>query len=780
MDTSGIQLQYSDIQKRIRVTFTLAACFEHEYPPEFILAKSRSKFMDLKNSGEIDHYILSSQDLEDVWARVRSDKRLATKKRTISMTLGNAAPHIEEISVRPTNSVDIAMLLSLAARPELMREWRFEFVLVNVSMQMKELGIMKRMDMARLYSAWMRACRGEPVRNKPIQALNVKPSRYPYQILSDNELGEIYLAIHDEKVFHSERNLEIILDQARKTSLQLGAIIGEPLEFLDESLFNRLSLAMRGRERYGIKLPASFLVALPKRLAWVVSDSAVITLSQRQAIASSRKRQMGGQKKQPIKDETYPGRGLLKIEVAEDKMQASVVDFNMGWYDSNEFVINEDWLTKELYRLGIAKNAASSQKDQWMTALNDKGDLNDMVVAVGTPAGTPENPYLFPLFKDADWTKDGVNLREKNKVVSVKIGDPICEIRFGNEGEKGFDVFGNTVLPVLPTNLSIQVDGGVEQEGSRFIATTNGLPVVDGLYVAVKQVMLIESDVNMKTGNIYYDGDVEVVGSIEEGSVVNAKGNLKVHGSISSAFIRVGGNLEVLGGVMTTERGWVKVKGDLTADFIEHSQLYVGGSLRATKSIIGGKAFVNKEIHTDPESGILGGGEYYVNGDIHAGSVGFEEGAITHIKSGVEYRSEVRLQHRQTRKDRLNAELEKIKLAQKELRGIKENQRDPKQTEDLKRLTKLAIKFPEILKKVDEYVNEARKARAYNKEAVVYCYKVLAKGCRIEIAGLKIPINQSFAGVKITHKQLRNQHIHSLEQAPPSADGSQEEIKKAS
>lgn len=131
--------------------------------------------------------------------------------------------------------------------------------------------------------------------------------------------------------------------------------------------------------------------------------------------------------------------------------------------------------------------------------------------------------------------EDGtVDFREKQEFPSVEKGQVIAIVHPPVPGIPGITVT-NEPLPPKPTYpLTIQPGKGIAliEQGKKILATETGRPLIEqrGLIVRVSifPKLVHSHDVNLLSGNIRFKGDLDVLGNVEEGMVVEADGNILI------------------------------------------------------------------------------------------------------------------------------------------------------------------------------------------------------------------------------------------------------------
>src|SRR5205085_1823884 len=129
-----------------------------------------------------------------------------------------------------------------------------------------------------------------------------------------------------------------------------------------------------------------------------------------------------------------------------------------------------------------------------------------------------------------------------------------------------------------------------------FYALVDGIPLIDRDAISLSKVLVHEGDVNLRTGNIRFDGPVEIKGSVDSGAIVETTGDLVVHGSIRGGQVRSQGSITAKSGITTGASGIVSARNDIVADFIENSIIVAGGTLTVTKAILNCTVYAGSAI----------------------------------------------------------------------------------------------------------------------------------------------------------------------------------------
>ena len=161
--------------------------------------------------------------------------------------------------------------------------------------------------------------------------------------------------------------------------------------------------------------------------------------------------------------------------------------------------------------------------------------------------------------------------------------------------------FGKNVLQSEDRmSISSQVDGCVS--------------LVDD-QVFVSDLYEVEN-VDNSTGNIEFEGSVQVNGNVCSGFSVIAQGNVIVKGVVEGAFIRADGDIVITRGMNGMSKGRLEAGGNIIAKFLENSTANASGYVSA-ESILHSKVMAGSEITVTGRRGNITGGHVCEIGRAH-------------------------------------------------------------------------------------------------------------------------------------------------------------------
>jgi uncharacterized protein (DUF342 family) len=202
------------------------------------------------------------------------------------------------------------------------------------------------------------------------------------------------------------------------------------------------------------------------------------------------------------------------------------------------------------------------------------------------PGKPPEIIYHFdtdPL-RIGTLKEDGtMDWKNRGDIPQVKTGDILAEKTKGDPGRPGTTVSGKELPPPRLRNPKLKCGKGAQrsEDGCHILAKLDGTPKLsaDGK-VFVFNMLNIDGDIGVETGNIEYNGQIEAAGGVNSGYTVKAKG-LRTAG-IQDAVIEVDEDLVCDAGMYGST---LKVGGCLKASHIHNCTIEVLGELVVEKEI---------------------------------------------------------------------------------------------------------------------------------------------------------------------------------------------------
>lgn len=322
---------------------------------------------------------------------------------------------------------------------------------------------------------------------------------------------------------------------------------------------------------------------------------------------------------------------------------------------------------------------------QAMADAIEQGRAATVVIAQGTPPtrGTPTRfesllDRLKPRAQEIDELAQ-VDYRDLGSLLLVSPGTPLMRRVPPLPGVDGTNVLGEPVLPdeMPDTPFSKDISGvEVDPEDPLLLrATIAGTPKLISQGVQVNPMVEVDA-VNLSTGNITFEGSLQVRGDIAATMEVRVTGDVVVNGTIEAALVEAGGSVTVKGGIIgmaealqdaaaTARTAHIVCGGALKAKFIENAIISAGQDVEVEREIRQSSIAAGGSVLVGPpntqQSAITGGQTRALN-VVRAGTIGSPSGIPTMVQAGLDPHADIK-RSALTRK-RLKMNEEKAKLEQ--------------------------------------------------------------------------------------------------------------------
>lgn len=287
-------------------------------------------------------------------------------------------------------------------------------------------------------------------------------------------------------------------------------------------------------------------------------------------------------------------------------------------------------------------------------AASTSGCAERIVVATGQPAQNGEDARFELLVADVrdrapQVDANGfIDFRDLGAIPSVSAEQPLMRRIPATSGSVGRNVRLEVVEPVPGRNepFAQNLVGAyvAAHDPNLLLATFSGQPVRCHNGVNVEQVLRFRN-VNMATGNVSFDGTVNIDDEVLPGMKVHATGDIVVGGVVDGAELTAGGDIHVAGGIIAKAR--VHAGGAVSARFVENSQVYAGTTIAINDTALQSDLQADNQIIVGIKStqrGRLSGGSARATMLIRTPLLGSKTGGVTALLIGVNPVVEARYQ----------------------------------------------------------------------------------------------------------------------------------------
>ena len=331
----------------------------------------------------------------------------------------------------------------------------------------------------------------------------------------------------------------------------------------------------------------------------------------------------------------------IELNIASDKMEASVTKFDKSVYEKTDFSkFKEEHL---VHYLASKKIVFGYEKylEKITSLIKSKSDLSSLTLASGEAPVKGAKPYLSPITKTTnDDDTSQIDLRELYGIKSAKIGEKIAKLDFKDTELIGKNIVGQNIKPKRDEINFELGDSAERQDDGFFYAKKAGLVKVQGLKIEVVEALVHEGNVDLKSGNIDFDGSAIIKGSVLSGAKVKVKGDLKIEGGIELANVSVTGNLEVKEGITSGNENSVRSEGNISCEFIANSRIFAKKDLIVNKNIVNSDCVVGNDLFVQNQTGQVVGGKLSIWNKFVTAKLGFDQGSRTFVTLGCHWSSE--------------------------------------------------------------------------------------------------------------------------------------------
>jgi len=742
-------------------------CVQNPKPPEDIISRSRDKLQELLNTGVIESQVFDELSFREAWARL-SDPNC--KAECISFVLGQGIPTTSWLVIR-RGTGDVICTISISDRTAASAIGLQAFITI-VKHKLEKANIKERPNEAQIQACFLRAISGWKVIQVPIhvQSQVMEENPKPISLATSKKRREVSLLIRDSKAFTLYTEKSVIL-LAEKYAGALAAELGIEIKFDSQSIEEQWRELATSQLLLGIGLPKSVLLAFGPFPEMPVRSNDEKPSSPSERVAPSSDKATNQSSSDPKSAVISKQTGKLSINATEGGMIARVTGFNRMIYEIEPDNLNEAWLDQHCTQLGLTKEATAPHKAAILEALSLRKDLNGMIIATGKAGEPGSEPYLHPTYRFAkeNFIKahegEFIDVRSLQSSEVVLAGDLVAEILCRNEPKMGTDVFGKPVDPPEPEGIKVTTgEGIIAKKGWKFYAADSGSPSIKGLSITLQKMYIHKGDVTLKTGNVNFDGPVEIRGNVDQGASVIARGPITILGNVEGGTVKSETSIFVQGGVITTEKGKLHSLSDISASYVENSKIICGGTLKVNKVLLNSTVFARVGVEVNPGGGgVAAGGRIVTNGRLHTADLGFKNGANTLVDAGSDWQREYSIQIQTGRKEKIQAASDRDRANLRELTGRKAVQLGKKHVERKEELLKKLVRYRAILEKIDKRIAQLISKIEVNPLAEVLVMNLLQTSVRIKVGGKSVPITCEYKEVAITPKIRKDGYIISFE-----------------
>jgi len=375
--------------------------------------------------------------------------------------------------------------------------------------------------------------------------------------------------------------------------------------------------------------------------------------------------------------------------------------------------------------------------------------------------------YNFQLNRDHIELKevDGrVDFKELNIVQNVVAGQILATKEPPAIGESGRTVT-NKIMPArlgkdVPLNPGKNTK--LSEDKLQIISEINGQVLIQAGKVTVEPVFTVAGDVNLKTGNILFLGNVVIKGNVDDGFSVKAAGSIEVNGAVGKAILDAEGDIIVTGGIQGKGEAQIRTGKSLFAKFLESVHVDCLDGVYVQDGILHSFIDAVNEVTCIGKRGAIVGGHIRAGKQVKTKTLGSVASPETVIEVGIDPKKRQRMKEVETLREKTYKELEPLKTNLSTLENQKKVMKklSDEKEEQMKKLTLEGKKFKQIISQCDEEIEELNR----------YFNDLKSQGrivaSKIAFPGVKLYIKNSYLFLKTEYKKnafvLQNNEVFAV------------------
>jgi len=378
--------------------------------------------------------------------------------------------------------------------------------------------------------------------------------------------------------------------------------------------------------------------------------------------------------------------------------------------------------------------------------------------------------YKFPkdgIMELSTFDKNRVDPVARRKIYICRKGDVLVEKKPAIDGKPGRDVFGREIPSKKGKDIALHELVGknvkLSEDGKFIISMVEGQPYVsnDGK-VNVKEIFVVNGDLDYSVGNIDFPGSVWIRGNIDGNFKVISGKDVIIDGIVSGGFhIEAKGSVVIRKGVFGRKRGKIISGGDVSAKFLSETFVASEGSIEVGEYMMNCHAVAKKDVAVFGK-GLIVGGKVSAGKSIKARVLGNMSGAKTVVEAGVDFETQKQYYEISHELMELVRELTSLSTLQRKFKMMLDNVSDSENKEisliliNIENKKKTLYERMEKRRKTLEALNISRREKQLRKNALIVASDACYPGVTVSIGDETIKIDDNLGPTAFTFDVVKN------------------------
>lgn len=453
-------------------------------------------------------------------------------------------------------------------------------------------------------------------------------------------------------------------------------------------------------------------------------------------------------------------RRRVKVGVSKDKLTANII---LSKPDPSEPPISAD---EVLQALSESEVTYGIDEGAIQEAIAENCYGQPIRVAAGEPMRRGDDTKFEYLFETEQHHspiegEDGrIDYRNMNFIQNVTKGSVLVKRTPPTEGVPGMTVTGERIAAPRGKDIPFR-DGDntvVSEDGCELMASADGAVVCHHGIVSVKDILVIDGDIDFNVGNIECVGSLKVTGKVHAGFEIRCGGNLEVNGNIEDCTIKAGGNILVRGGFFGSGEGSMVAEGDITVKYAQNQKMSAGGNLVVGGELVNCQVTAKERVIVKGRKGKIVGGETNAGKEIRASVIGSDAGTGTVLTVAYDAGLMRRYHEAVHEMERVAADSKRVKETLYSLYKLQMSGKlDAQQEQALAKLEEFQKSVPSALEQLEKRKVEVEARIRRLKDAMVVAEQRIYPGVKVHIGVLIKEIDEENRACVLTQDGFKVQ-----------------------